>query len=270
MGHLYADTREEFVRKLEAELSSHLPEEQLAGLKFFLKPFYAITTPEELDAYRRRDLVGSTLAFWRFVQSHDHNAPKVEVLNPDYENNGWHSTHTIIQIVHPDMPFIVDSVRMKLTDRGATIHHLRNCVMAVERDDANNMVYPGNGQSRKEALLYIEIDRLEKEREIETLRQDLLDVLADVRRVVSDYRPICRKVSDLIESLEGFERSEEQEACEYLRWLLADNFTFLAYEELTVEHDGDEVKVREEQRLGLLRPRHEGQAGPGSVRAGAG
>ncbi|MCL6269781.1 NAD-glutamate dehydrogenase [Sansalvadorimonas sp. 2012CJ34-2] len=259
MGHLYADTREEFVRKLERELSSHLPEEQLAGLKFFLKPFFAITTPEELDTYRCRDLVGSTLAFWRFVQNHDHNAPKVEVLNPDYENNGWHSTHTILQIVHPDMPFIVDSVRVKLTERGATIHHLRNCVMAIERDGSNQMVFPGNGQSKKEALLYIEIDRLEKEKELEALCQDLQDVLADVRRVVSDYRPICRKVSELVENLENCERSEEQEACEYLRWLLADNFTFLAYEELTVEREDDQTRVREGRRLGLLRPRHEGQ-----------
>ncbi len=261
MGHLYADTRDEYVRKLEAELSSHLPEEQIAGLNSFLKPFFAITTPEELSTYKRRDLVGSTLAFWRFVQTHDHSTPKVEVLNPDYENNGWHSTHTIIQLIHPDMPFIVDSVRMKLTDRGATIHHLRNCVMAVERDGSNHMVAAGNGQSRKEALLYIEVDRLEQDSELESLSQDLQDVLADVRRVVSDYRPIYRKVSDLITNLESCERAEEQEACEYLRWLLADNFTFLAYEELTVEQNGDSsvVRQKEGQRLGLLRPRHEGQ-----------
>ncbi|WP_281646199.1 NAD-glutamate dehydrogenase [Parendozoicomonas sp. Alg238-R29] len=270
MGHVYADSRDEFIGKLELELSSHLPEEQQEGLKTFLKPFFSITTPEELTSYRRRDLLGSTLAFWRFFQTHDHSAPKIEVLNPDYENNGWHSTHSIIQIVHPDMPFIVDSVRMKLNERGATIHNLRNCILNVDRDDSNRLVSAGNGNSYKEALLYIEVNRLAQDSELEALQQDLSDVLADVRRVVADYRPICRKVEELVGSLEAGSSSKDgevKEVVEYLRWLLDNNFTFLAFEELAVERSKEQPNVIpvEGQRLGLLRPRHSGQLDRGSL-----
>ncbi|MTI15398.1 NAD-glutamate dehydrogenase [Sansalvadorimonas verongulae] len=269
MGHVYEDSRDEFLGKLELELFSHLPEEHRDGLKTFLKPFFSITTPDELVAYRRRDLLGSTLAFWRFFQTHDHNAPKVEVLNPDYENNGWHSTHTIIQIVHPDMPFIVDSIRMKLNERGATIHHLRNCVLSVSRDDSNTFT-TRDSNNRREALLYIEVNRLGQDSELEALQQDLKDVLADVRRVVTDYRPIARKVEELVSALEqgaSTKDSEVKEVVDYLRWLLDDNFTFLAYEELAVdrsqEHPG--VVPVEGQRLGLLRPRHSGQLDRGTL-----
>ena len=269
MGHVYADSRDEFIGKLELELSGHLPKEQLDGLKAFLKPFFSITTPEELTGYRRRDLLGSTLAFWRFFQTHDHNSPKVEVLNPDYEHNGWHSTHTIIQIVHPDMPFIVDSVRMKLNERGATIHHLRNCVLSVNRDDSNQLT-SSDGTSKKEALLYIEVNRLALDSELEALQQDLNDVLADVRRVVADYRPIARKVDELISSLEdgaSSKDSEVKEVVEYLRWLLDNNFTFLAFEELAVDRSKGQPSVVpvEGQRLGLLRPRHSGHLDRGTL-----
>ena len=263
----YIYSQDEFISKLEKELIKHLSEAQRRGLRSFLNPFFAIATPEELTAYRRRDLVGSTLAFWRYFQTHDHNAPKIEVLNPDYENNGWHSTHTIVQILHPDMPFIVDSVRMKLNERGATIHHLRNCVLSVERDEQNHLVAAGNGHGSREALLYIEVDRLAEDSQLEALQQDLCDVLADVRRVVADYRPICRKVEELLGSIESDSGGEATDVCDYLRWLLDNNFTFLAYEELIVDRSGSEPEVRqvEGQRLGLLRPRHGGQLNRGTL-----
>ncbi|CAM3636544.1 NAD-glutamate dehydrogenase [Parendozoicomonas haliclonae] len=254
-------SQDEFLSKLEKELSKHLPDEQRAGLQAFLKPFFAISTLDEITAYRRRDLVGSTLAFWRFFQTHDHTSPKIEVFNPDYENNGWHSTHTIIQIVQQDMPFIVDSVRMKLNERGITIHHLRNCVLPVARDNKNQLAEAGEGGA-KEALLYVEVDRQTDEEDLELLRQELADVLSDVRRVVTDYRPICRKVEELLASLEARKDQDTSEVCEYLRWLLSNNFTFLAYEELAIDcsKKGEPcVRQVEGERLGLLRPRHSGQ-----------
>ena len=39
---------------------------------------------------------------------------KIRIYNPNQEEHGWHSTHTIIEILMEDMPFLVDSVRMVL------------------------------------------------------------------------------------------------------------------------------------------------------------
>ncbi len=260
MGQYYADSRDEFINKLESELASQLPEDQQAGLQVFLKPFFAITTPEELNNYRRRDLLGSTLAFWRFFQTHDHDQPKIDVLNPDYESSGWHSTHSIVQIVHPNIPFIVDSVRMKLKDKGITIHHLRHCVLDADRNEANQLVASGRGNTYKEALVYVEVDRQATEQGLEELQQSLSEVLEDVRRVVSDYKPICSKIEALTAELEKSGQNEDShDVVTYLRWLLSNNFTFLGYEELAVERSDDQVHVKTSKRLGLLRPRHGGQ-----------
>ena len=256
MGHQYLESRDEFIKGLGSDLRTHLPKEQQAGLDHFLEAFFKVSSPDELGRYRRRDLIGSTLAFWRFVQTHDHKAPKLEVFNPDYENNGWHSTHTIIQLVHPDMPFIIDSLRMRLNERGITVHNLRNCILAVERDEKNRLVERGHGRELREAVVYIEIDRMEHDTELAAVQMELATVIHDVRQVVSDYPAVCARMKVLVEQLGNGNNSDSAEACNYLRWLLDNNFTFLAYEELEVDNSEGKpvVKPVEGERLGLLQP----------------
>ncbi len=249
-------SQNEFISNLEQALAEHLPDNK-KGIKSFLEPLFAIATEEEINAYRHRDLLGSTLGLWYFFQSYACCAPKIEVLNPDYESNDWHSTHTIIQIVHPDMPFIVDSVRMKLNDLGTTIHQLRSSVLPMGLAEDGK----GEGKStddKRVSLIYIEVDRQADEVDLDTLQQELAVVLADVRRVVTDYHPMIGKMKELIASLEADTDNSTKDICEFLRWLRNNNFTFLAYEELVVDRSGDqpEVRLMESERLGLLRPSH--------------
>src|ERR687894_673830 len=65
----------------------------------------------------------------------------VRAYYPTFEQHGWQSPHTAVEIVSDDMPFIVDSVSMELSRREAGIHVL---------------VHPVVGD---EAYLHVEIDR---------------------------------------------------------------------------------------------------------------
>ena len=65
----------------------------------------------------------------------------MRVYNPTFEQHGWQSPHTAIDIVSDDMPFLVDSVSMELSRREAGIHVL---------------VHPVIGD---ESYMHIEIDR---------------------------------------------------------------------------------------------------------------
>ena len=42
----------------------------------------------------------------------------MRVYNPDFEQHGWQSPHTVVEIVTDDMPFLVDSVTMELSRQG--------------------------------------------------------------------------------------------------------------------------------------------------------
>ena len=262
MGQREVQKREDFLDKVVEELAPHIPGNQLPSLREFVHLYYAMDTRQDLMDCKRRDLLGATLSFWKLIERHDPDSPIIEVHNPDYPHNGWHSTHTVIRMIHRDMPFLVDSLRMKLNERGLTIHNLRNAVIHTRRDAAWKMAFEDESKvtAHREAIIYVEVSRQEEEDELEQLRDQLLAVMADVARVVKDYRPIYNRVSFLADTMSG---GQAEEVKSFLQWLLNDNFTFLGYEELkVVERSGKRQIIRpSDSLLGLLRTTHHGELG---------
>ena len=72
----------------------------------------------------------------------------VRVYNPTYEQHGWQSPHTAIDIVSDDMPFLVDSVSMELSRREAGIHVLVHPVDGRRVLHAHRGRPPGRRASR--------------------------------------------------------------------------------------------------------------------------
>ena len=262
MGQRETQEQQEALDKILDELASQIPLEQKDALRQFVYRYYSMDTRQDLLGYKRRDLIGSTISFWKFLQVHNPDQPDIEVFNPDYPHHGWHSTHTVIRMVHRDMPFLVDSVRMKLNEQGLLIHHLRNTVLSSRRNDDFQMAFGRNKKDQviDEAIIYVEIDRQEHEEELEALREQLFAIMSDVSRVVEDYRPICARIEALSKGLTGEHKDEVQE---FLNWLLNDKFTFLGYEELKVVKQGDKKKIirPSETLLGLLKTTHQGGLG---------
>ena len=117
-----AASKADFQQQLQTALAQHVDPKILPQLNLFAEQFFGIVALPELTERRMSDLVGSTLASWRLLERFDPAVPEVQVFNPDYEKHGWQSTHSVVEVLHPDMPFLVDSVRMELTRRGYSIH----------------------------------------------------------------------------------------------------------------------------------------------------
>ena len=271
MEQLNSQEREETLDKLIDDLAAHIPVEQMDSLREFVYRYYALDTSQDLLSRNWQDLLGATQSFWKFIQHHDPSQSRIEVINPEYNMHGWHSTHTVVCILHRDMPFIVDSVRMKLNEHGSTIHLLRNGVLYSRRSQDMALLFSdeqveGEFFSR-ESFIYLEIDRCEDQGELDRLEEQLNAVLGDVSRVVDDFDEMTGRVKRLAAVIgrSGTQPEtsvkEEDEVPEFLEWLLDDNFTFLGYEELIVtEHKGHRRLIRpSESLLGLLRPTKEGE-----------
>ena len=54
--------------------------------------------------------------------------------------HGFTSPHTVIEMVNDDMPFLVDSINLALTERELTLHFLTHPIFAVARDGAGNLL----------------------------------------------------------------------------------------------------------------------------------
>ncbi|NIF18248.1 NAD-glutamate dehydrogenase [Pantoea sp. Cy-639] len=264
MAFFTAASKADFQHQLQAALAQHISEQSLPQVALFAEQFFGIISLDELTQRRLSDLAGCTLSAWRIIERFDPQHPQVRVYNPDYERHGWQSTHTVVEVLHHDLPFLVDSVRTELNRRGYSIHTLQTTVLSVRRGARGELAEllpkgsQGEGVSH-ESLMYLEIDRCSNAAELSTLAKELEQVLAEVRGVVADFEPMKAKIRELLELVEhnafGPAQNDKAEVKSFLSWLLDNHFTFLGYEEFTVEADagGGHLVYDEASFLGLAR-----------------
>ncbi len=99
----------------------------------FVRAYYRQVDPGDLAERESADLYGAALSQWNFARRREPGVPKVRVFNPSVAEHGWQSTHTVIEIVNDDMPFLVDSVTMEVNRHGLTLHLTVHPILRVNR-----------------------------------------------------------------------------------------------------------------------------------------
>ncbi len=264
MAFFTAASKADFQHQLKAVLAQHISEQSLPQVALFAEQFFGIISLDELTQRRLSDLAGCTLSAWRIIERFDPEHPEVRVYNPDYERHGWQSTHTAVEVLHHDLPFLVDSVRTELNRRGYSIHTLQTTVLSVRRGANGELLEVlskgsvGEGVQH-ESLMYLEIDRCANAAELNVLARELEQVLAEVRVAVDDFEPMKDKLREIVALVEQSPyapaQNEKAEVKAFLEWLLGNHFTFLGYEEFTVSADaeGGQIVYDPQSFLGLTR-----------------
>src|SRR5258708_16943809 len=106
----------------------------------FTRRFYQNVPPDDVLGADPAELYGAAVALWRFAEARPGSEVKVRVYNPRFEEVGWHSTHTVIEIVNDDMPFLVDSVTADLNRQDLAVHLVIHPVITVRRDAKGHLV----------------------------------------------------------------------------------------------------------------------------------
>ena len=238
---------------LAEHLNSTFPAAEAESIQQFAQYFFQVSTSEELDQQSPEQLLGPLLSSWEFVQHYDRSAPKVRLFNPDLEQHGWHSSHTVIQLLFPDMPFLVDSVRMALNHEQIGIHDIFNTVIPSCRqgDQLEQLAADGDDES----FIYLEVDRQTDPERLRQLRLRLSELHTLVAAAVNDYDAMRQRASELAEQLRQRDDDNAREAADYLDWLQADNFTFIACDQLNFSQENGQLIAQREagQELGTLR-----------------
>lgn len=252
------EQKNKILNQLAEMITARIPERDLQPVIDFMLQYYRVSPLEELAERSLDNLYGATLSCWEHLQRWDGTSQKIHVFNPDLERHGWHCGHTVIEILHKDMPFLVDSVRMELNRRGLSIHVVHSGVISVERsaDSAQVLADPDKGE--REALIYIEVDRHSNNEELRGIEHDLAEVLEQVRLAVEDFEAMSARVAVLRKEMKGCTRPDRKtcaEAGAFLDWMSQNRFTFLGYEEVSFERDGDDFQVvcKEGSALGVCR-----------------
>ncbi|WP_411145262.1 NAD-glutamate dehydrogenase [Streptomyces sp. x-80] len=258
-----------------------LDQETLTG---YLQRYYLHTAPEDLAGRDPVDVFGAALSHYRLAENRPQGTANVRVHTPTVEENGWMSSHSVVEVVTDDMPFLVDSVTNELSRQGRGIHVVIHPQVTVRRDVTGQLIEvldshgdaharTGKGKATKlphdavrESWIHVEIDRETDRADLKQITADLLRVLSDVREAVEDWekmRGAALRIADELPAeptADDLRDQEIDEARELLRWLAADHFTFLGYREYALTSAPGEGGVEEDALtavpgtgLGILR-----------------
>ena len=238
--------------------------DQAERIKLFAELYYADAPIADLQARNPEDLYGATVSCWLFIQQNDINQPKVRVFNPDFEANGWQSTHTVIEVLAKEIPFLIDSVRLEINRRQMSIHAINSCVAHIERDSkhkkkSSSLMFEPSENSQPEAIIYIEVDRHSDGEMLDDLSKTLVSILNEVSHCVEDFSALTNKVSDVSKELANLPcdkpKKAIKEAQDFLSWLNNEHFTFLGCDEFTIEKEGDKTFIARDEThdLGIFR-----------------
>src|SRR5690606_30124253 len=247
------------IDKAIAQLRKIAAPDTLPLLETFTRQYYRAVSAEDLLAHTPADLAGAAAAHWQFAQKRTPGTPNIRVYNPG-KADGWQSTHTIVEMVTEDMPFLVDSMAMVLNKHGYSIHLTVHPVINVSRDKRGKLTdLTDTAAGKPESFMHVEFDRETDAAKLALLKSDIASAMRDVRATVTDWQAMRAKAAEIRDSLTSrklpLPKDEVHEGAAFMDWLLSNHFTFLGYREYDLLHEKGEdiLRVVAGSGLGILR-----------------
>ena len=232
----------------------------------FVAAYFDSTDPDELQARGPATLFAIAHAHWRLLDvARPAKTAKIRVFNPTLAEDGFVSDHTMVHIVHDNMPFLVDSVTMAINRGNRIAHWIVHPLVSVTRDAQGKVQSVSSAAAATaagrhdpvESLILVECDRIVSTAEQQTLAAELERVLGDVRSAVEDWRPMLERAQAMAAAASSstLSASGRQEGVDFLRWLEDRHFTFLGARDYDLKREGDQVSLvaKPETGLGILR-----------------
>lgn len=260
------EQRKEVLQNLKDFVDKKLPSKQAKLLNAFIDQYYINVSFDDLNERGILDLFGATLSIWNLLYQRAPKEAKVHIYNPHFEENGWQSTHTIVEVAMDDMPFLIDSLRMAITRADLGIHFVIHAGgMKLRRNNKHEVIEvlpiktPIGKDVNAEAPIYFEIDRETDPKVLANLHQQILTVLKDVQLCNQDWQTMRNRLLEAIDELKSnpprYENTETQEGIDFLEWLADNHFTFLGFREYQLIGEGENqaLKLVPGSGLGVLR-----------------
>lgn len=244
----YSDSR--FNKKDRAQI------EQMLGF------YYRHIPVSDLKSTPIADLVGAVIAHWQLLKERDKSGPTVRVYNPRFEQHGWQSPHTIVEIVTSDRVFLVDSLSMGLNRMGLTIHLTIHPLVRTVRDKAGRLleIKPLSEEGGEvESLIHFQVDKQISPEVFQAMETMIRNVIRDVTYANADWMPMkqaTEKIRNVLDKASlPIDVAEQAELSAFLKWISDDHFTFLAYCEfdLLQEEGAPTLRLDTSSQLGLFR-----------------
>ncbi len=233
------------LKNVAQSIQQKVPSDTAPIVEEFASLLYSNISTLDLAHRNESDMYGATMSLWNSLNGHIDDTPVIKVFNPEVSKHGWKSSHTIIEVIVSDMPFLVDSLRIALNRQGLSPHLMLNCPIQVVRDKKNQISQlastvdaPLKG-AKEETAFFIEIDRQADAAVIAEIAKELRSVVSDISLTVSDWQPMLKKLNSVIADVKKAKvpcsDAEKAEALEFLEWVANNHFTIMGYRSYDVK-----------------------------------
>ncbi|MHC8491717.1 NAD-glutamate dehydrogenase [Thalassospira sp. SM2505] len=256
------DPKREVIDKVVEQIQQRIKGKMAKDAEAFVRLFYKDVPPDDMAGRSVDSLYGAALTLYKFTQKRPSaDAAKIRVYNPDLEEHGWKSDHTVIEISNTDMPFLVDSVTSVLHELDLTVHLVIHPIMRIARDqngELQSVAGVEDSEDPRESVMHVEIDEQTDQAVLDKIHERLENALTDVALAVRDWQPMLKKVSEVLdeigETTGGGAEEDRREVKDFLGWLHNDHFTFLGYREYRFKTSGKKTAadVEVKNQLGIL------------------
>ena len=215
-------------------------------LATFIEYFYHNNSSAELAKHNIADLFGAARYAYELAKRQHKQAQQrlLSVYNPNLDEHGWFSAHTVIQCLQPNKPFLLDSIINELHRQGVQIHFMAHPMLHWQDGELST----GLDSARAGiSLIHIEIDALADSAKCQKLEAAIDDVLQDVDFAVADWQLMLQKLEQFSSGL-----TADDDRLEFLQWLQNNRFTFLGYRYFTAANKNT-YRAEHKQNLGVLR-----------------
>lgn len=253
MSHTFEQGKDLIIETVVERLLKKTSDTQAIFCAEFARQFLNTVAVEDLRDWSIDGLYGAVVNFWSLIQNRQPQQTKIHIYNPDYDRDGWQTTHTVIEVICDDMPFLVDSLRMVLNRMGIALHlsvHMGGIRVTRDANHVINGVLPRQGVVDSnvitEAPVFLEIDRQTDVAILEELNRQFEHALQDNRAVTQDWLLMRQLVRDMIAELDDlpeiFDQHEINESKAFLAWIEDHHFTFLGVRDYElIEHDDSKI-----------------------------
>ncbi|WP_135080737.1 NAD-glutamate dehydrogenase [Terasakiella sp. SH-1] len=252
----------DLIEKVATLINDRLNPEDAFDAAKFTRQFFAKVPPHDLIGRDEEEIYGSVLAFWRFASHRQADERLVRVYNPNLEEHGWQTDHTVIEICVADRPFLVDSITSALAEHDMTIYLTIHPVMELCRTLDGKMLATCTADEMKacekscskESFMLFLVNRHSDQKQLQTIHDSLRHCLTEGDAAVRDWRDMRQLAQDTVNELKKKQpkpKSEEAcETCDFLQWVHDDHFTFLG--SCDFEISGKTVIPSMDSALGIL------------------
>ncbi|MCH7743249.1 MAG: NAD-glutamate dehydrogenase [Proteobacteria bacterium] len=226
----------------------------------FAQSYYSQVPLSELLQKSWQTVIHALYSSWKFYQKFDGTRSQVRVFNPTIEDDGFETRQTVIEVTAANLPFLLDSIRLMLNSESLILSDVQQCMLSAIRSGNKAPVIVDDRQPN-ETLIHLEIERVSNPVHLERMIRKVLKL---VHQVNKDFVPMRQQMLTWSGELgtglqlDGKKRKAqgsngEEETVDFLRWLSANNFTFLGYEEFILGKRGSDVQRISSSSLGLCR-----------------